>query len=52
MAKTHPLILLPALPPLAPAVAKESAAEHFFSPPALGETLLPALSLSVFPFQV
>lgn len=51
MAKTHPLILLPALPPLAPAVAMESATEHF-SPPTLGETLLPAPSLSIFPFQV
>lgn len=50
MAKTHPLILLPAL--LALAVAMESATEHFCSPPTLGETLLPAFSLSIFPFQV
>lgn len=52
MTKTHPLILLPALPPLALAVAMESTTEHFCSPPTPGETLLPASSLSVFPFQV
>lgn len=46
MAKMHPLILLPALPPPAQAVAMESTTEHFFSPPTLGETLLPALSLN------
>lgn len=52
MTKTHPLILLPALPPLALAVAMESTTEHFCSPPILGETLLSAFSLSIFPFQV
>lgn len=42
MAKMHPLILLPALPPLAPAVTMECTTEHFFSPLTLGETLLRA----------
>lgn len=46
MAKPHPLILLPALPLPALAVAMESTTERFFSPPTLDETLLPALCLN------